>query len=171
LASTTPRRGRPSARAVPSTAAADADRHVDDLVEERARGRARDSPFHRRSRVAIGAGFVVYPPLSMRAWVGHDASRPSAVVLARALGARDLVLAARTLGSMSSTPALRRWLAGALVADAADFAVTLSARGRSRRSAGRSSCRSRAWPSGSARPRSRRLTSSIIGAPERNSLR
>jgi len=78
-------------------------------------------------RAAIGAGFVAYPPLSMRAWLGRDASRPSAVVLARALGARDLVLAAGTLGSMSNTPALRRWLAGAVVADGADFAATLAA--------------------------------------------
>lgn len=78
-------------------------------------------------RIAIGAGFVAYPPLSMRPWLGRDASRPSAVLLARALGARDLVLAAGTLASIPNTAALRRWLAGALVADGADLAVTLAA--------------------------------------------
>ena len=38
-------------------------------------------------RVAIGAGFIAYPPLSMRPWLGRDASRASAVLLSRALGA------------------------------------------------------------------------------------
>jgi len=83
--------------------------------------------FTAAGRVAIGAGFVAYPGLSMRPWLGRDASRASAMLLARALGARDLVLGAGTFGSLSDTPALRRWLTAALVADGADLAATLAA--------------------------------------------
>lgn len=80
------------------------------------------------ARVAFGAGFIAYPPLTMRGWIGRDASRPSAVLLARALGARDLVLGAGTLASLADRSALRRWLAAGLVADGTDFAVTLAER-------------------------------------------
>jgi hypothetical protein len=77
-------------------------------------------------RVAIGAGFVAYPPISMRSWIGSDARRPGAVLLARALGARDLVIGAGTLASLSDRRALSAWLRGALAADATDLALTLA---------------------------------------------
>ena len=78
-------------------------------------------------RVAIGAAFVAYPPLSMRTWLGRDAARPTAVVLARALGARDVVLGAGTLASIGDEHQLQRWLAAATVADGVDLAATLAA--------------------------------------------
>jgi hypothetical protein len=84
--------------------------------------------FMAASRVAIGAGFVVQPGLAMRPWLGREASRPATVLLARALGARDLVLAAGALSALGERDSLRRWLAAALVADGTDFAVTLAAR-------------------------------------------
>ena len=77
-------------------------------------------------RVAIGAGFVAYPPVSMRSWIGLDARRPGAVLLARALGARDLVIGVGTLTNLSDRRALSAWLRGALAADAADLALTLA---------------------------------------------
>jgi len=61
----------------------------------------------------------------MRPWLGRDADRPAVRLLARALGARDLVLGVGTLSALGDRRSLRRWLHAALVADAADFAVTL----------------------------------------------
>lgn len=79
-------------------------------------------------RVTMGAAFLAYPPLTMRAWLGRDASRPTATLLARALGARDMVIGAGTLTTLGERSSLRRWLAAALAADAADLAVTYAER-------------------------------------------
>ena len=79
-------------------------------------------------RFAIGAAFVACPQLTMRPWIGANARRPGAVLLARALGARDLVLAAGTLAALGGGgDALRPWLRGALAADAVDLVLTLAA--------------------------------------------
>ncbi|HUE28614.1 MAG TPA: hypothetical protein VMP89_17705 [Solirubrobacteraceae bacterium] len=89
--------------------------------------RARDlARFTAICRLAIGAGFVAYPPLSMRSWIGSDARRPGAILLARALGARDLVIGVGTLASLADRRALSPWLRGALAADATDLALTLA---------------------------------------------
>lgn len=77
-------------------------------------------------RIAIGGGFLAQPKLSMRPWIGRDARRPSAQLLARALGTRDLVLGIGTLGA-DEPRSLRRWLMAALVADAADLLLTIGA--------------------------------------------
>ena len=74
-------------------------------------------------RVAIGAAFIAQPELWMRPWIGRDADRPTARLLARALGARDVVLGLGTLQSGD-----RRWLAAALAADTADLLLTLAER-------------------------------------------
>jgi hypothetical protein len=76
-------------------------------------------------RLGIGAGLVAWPRLLTSAWVGDDAGRVSAQVLTRALGMRDLVIGAGTLGSAGDEQ--QRWLTAALVADATDLAVTLGA--------------------------------------------
>jgi hypothetical protein len=76
-------------------------------------------------RIGIGAGFVAYPGLAMRPWLGSEAGRPAVKLLARALGARDLVLGVGTMSALEDGLSLRRWLRAALVADAADFLVTL----------------------------------------------
>jgi len=80
-------------------------------------------------RLAIGAGFVTYPPLTMRTWIGADARRPGAVLLARALGARDLVIGVGTLANLNDQRARTAWLTGALAADSTDLALTLAGRG------------------------------------------
>jgi hypothetical protein len=74
-------------------------------------------------RVVIGGAFVAQPEVCIRPWIGRDAERPAARLLARALGARDVVIGLGTLRS-----AERRWLAGALAADAADLLLTVAAR-------------------------------------------
>lgn len=75
------------------------------------------------ARIAIGTAFIAQPQLWMRPWIGRDAARPTARLLARALGARDVVLG---IGALRNTD--RRWLAAGLTADAADLALTLAAR-------------------------------------------
>ena len=79
-------------------------------------------------RLAIGAGFVAYPPLTMRAWIGSDARRPAATLLARALGVRDLIIGTGTLAQLEDPSALAAWLRGALAADTADLLLTLYGR-------------------------------------------
>ncbi|HWE13594.1 MAG TPA: hypothetical protein VG365_08790 [Solirubrobacteraceae bacterium] len=76
-------------------------------------------------RLGLGAGLVARPGLLTSVWVGPDAERGSSQVLARALGIRDLVIAAGTLGSTGDEQ--QRWLTAALIADATDLAVTLGA--------------------------------------------
>jgi hypothetical protein len=78
-------------------------------------------------RIAIGAGFVLSPGVSMRSWLGPEAGRPAVKLLARALGARDLVLGVGALATERKAAALRGWLAAALVADATDFLATAAA--------------------------------------------
>lgn len=100
---------------------------------------ARDlARFTALARVAIGGAFLAYPPWFMRPWIGADARRPGAVLLARAVGARDLVLAAGTLANLSAGASnLRPWLCGALAADATDLALTLADSGSAVPAAGR----------------------------------
>ena len=62
----------------------------------------------------------------MRAWIGDDARRASAVLLARVVGARDLIIAAGTLAHLDEPDALRSWLFAAAAADAADMLLTLA---------------------------------------------
>jgi len=79
-------------------------------------------------RVAIGAALVVAPKLVGTSWVGEDASRGSAQVLARALGVRDMamgLIALHTAAHPQVGPRWQRTLAGC---DAVDLAGTLLAR-------------------------------------------
>jgi hypothetical protein len=89
--------------------------------------RARDlARFTALCRLAIGAGFVSCPSLTMRPWIGDDAARPAATLLARAVGARDVVIAVGTLANLDGDGgSLQPWLAGGLAADATDLTVTL----------------------------------------------
>jgi hypothetical protein len=78
-------------------------------------------------RIAIGAGAILDPRRALGPWIGGDADRPASAVLARALGARDLVIGAGTLRSLHDADALRPWLGAAVVADGVDFSATLAA--------------------------------------------
>jgi hypothetical protein len=78
-------------------------------------------------RIALGAGLMLAPGLAARVWVGRDASRTGAKVLASALGARDVALGVGLLVALESDGPARGWLEGAALADAVDFAATLAA--------------------------------------------
>jgi hypothetical protein len=78
-------------------------------------------------RMALGAGLLFAPALAGRNWVGDDADRPGAKVLASAMGARDVALGAGLLWALSRDEPAHAWLVGAAVADATDFAATLAA--------------------------------------------
>jgi len=79
-------------------------------------------------RIAIGAGLVLAPRLSTRPWIGEDAGRPGAKVLARAMGARDLVIGAIALHTLGNAQVAPRWQKAGAAVDAVDLAATLAAR-------------------------------------------
>jgi hypothetical protein len=84
------------------------------------------------NRISFGAGLILAPGLYARTWVGGDAAREDTTkVLARALGARDLVLGAGGLLALreGDTERARRWFAAQGVTDAVDLVATLAARG------------------------------------------
>ncbi len=80
--------------------------------------------FNALGRAAIGVIAIADPQRMLEPWIGSDADRTTNKVLGRALGARDLVLAAGTLRSMDDADALRPWIAAATLADCVDFAAT-----------------------------------------------
>src|ERR687892_2027570 len=79
-------------------------------------------------RFLFGVAFIARPMLMERAWIGKQARVPGAQLLARAVGARDLVLG---LGGLQALPrddgSARPWLAAAAVCDAVDFGATWAA--------------------------------------------
>jgi hypothetical protein len=76
-------------------------------------------------RLLIGSGFLISPQTTMRPWIGRDATRATGQLLARVVGTRDVVLA---VGTLTARESQRRWLAAALVADAADTLLTIQSR-------------------------------------------
>lgn len=78
-------------------------------------------------RVGVGAGLVAAPGFAGRVWVGPDADGPGAKVFARAIGARDVLLGARTIAAVRSAREARQWLVSGYAADAADVAATVIA--------------------------------------------
>src|SRR3954447_14832490 len=78
-------------------------------------------------RVCVGAGLVAAPGFAGRVWVGPDADGPGAKVFARAIGARDLLLGARTITAVRGEREAKHWIASGWAADAADALATLVA--------------------------------------------
>ncbi len=81
-------------------------------------------------RLAIGAGLLAWPEPIGRAWIGEDAERAGAQLLARAVGVRDLILGALTLHVIDRPGVAYRTVATCAVADAVDCAATLAVRQR-----------------------------------------
>jgi hypothetical protein len=84
------------------------------------------------NRISFGVGLVLVPGLYARTWVGSDAAGEDATrVLARALGARDLVLGAGGLLALQDgdVERSRRWFAAQGLTDAVDLGAALAARG------------------------------------------
>jgi hypothetical protein len=79
-------------------------------------------------RFLFGVAFIAEPKLMERAWIGKQARLPGAQLLARAVGARDLVLGLGGLQAVSRDDgSARPWMAAAGVCDAVDFGATLAA--------------------------------------------
>lgn len=79
-------------------------------------------------RFVFGVAFIVEPKLMDRAWIGKQARLPGAQLLARAVGARDLVLGLGGLQSLARADgSARPWLAAASVCDTVDLGATLAA--------------------------------------------
>jgi hypothetical protein len=76
-------------------------------------------------RLAFGAALVAAPDKVAARWIGADASRAPVKIVLRAVGARDIALAAGTLASLRNEDALRLWLGGALASDVCDVISTL----------------------------------------------
>lgn len=80
------------------------------------------------ARVGLGSAALVAPLVVTRPWVGGSADTPSARLLARTLGGRDLALGVGTLRALSrSDEEARPWVALAGVADAVDALSTVMA--------------------------------------------
>lgn len=79
-------------------------------------------------RAVLGVAAIAAPGLPARPWVGRHSTLPTAHVLARALGARDLVLGVGALRALA-TPgeSMAPWLAAGGLADAVDAAATFRA--------------------------------------------
>jgi hypothetical protein len=82
------------------------------------------------NRLLFGVGYLVAPKRLASGWVGKAGTKDASTVLTRALGARDLVLAAGALIAMraGTRDQARAWFAAQAVADGADLAATVLAR-------------------------------------------
>jgi hypothetical protein len=76
-------------------------------------------------RVLFGVAMLAVPGQVTRAWVG--AEDPPAVVLARCLGGRDIVIGAGLALAAGRGGDARLWLAGGVLADTVDGIATLAA--------------------------------------------
>jgi hypothetical protein len=76
-------------------------------------------------RVLFGVAMLAVPGQVTRAWVGAEDA--PAVVLARCLGGRDIVLGAGLALAAGRGGAPRPWLAGGVLADTVDGIATLAA--------------------------------------------
>jgi hypothetical protein len=78
-------------------------------------------------RLGIGGALVVAPQFATRLWIGPGTEGAGTRVLARAIGARDVVLGYRTLQAVRSGEPAAGWLELGAMADAADTVAGLLA--------------------------------------------
>ena len=79
-------------------------------------------------RFVFGIAFIAEPKLMERAWIGKQARVPGAQLLARAVGARDLVLGLGGLQALNRDDgSARPWLGAGAICDAVDFGATAAA--------------------------------------------
>lgn len=84
-------------------------------------------------RLGIGTALVAAPRFAGGVWIGENAGGKGIDVFARAIGARDVVLGARTLAAVRAEGPARHWLKLGFAADAADaFATALAFKSLSR---------------------------------------
>lgn len=82
---------------------------------------------HALGRVAIGSALTVQPARAGALWVGSDARRPAARVLAAAMGARDAAIGAAILTALQRGGDARPLVAGGVVSDFVDLVATVRA--------------------------------------------
>ena len=81
------------------------------------------------TRAAVGAGFLTLPRTTAAAWVGDTtAAQPGVDILARALGARELILGTGLMLALVRGRPVKGWLMAGVAADVADAAVSVAAR-------------------------------------------
>jgi hypothetical protein len=79
-------------------------------------------------RFVFGVAFIANPKLMDRAWIGKQARLPGAQLLARAVGARDLVLGLGGLQALTRDDgSARPWLGAGAICDGVDFGATWTA--------------------------------------------
>jgi hypothetical protein len=78
-------------------------------------------------RIAIGAGLLAAPRLSLGMWIGREAAPPAVAAVGRALGIREIVLGAMLLHTIDRPRVGARWLRAVAACDGVDFAATLAA--------------------------------------------
>ena len=78
-------------------------------------------------RSGVGLALLAVPGLVAGIWVGRDARSSGTRVVARALGARELALGLGTLRALGGQGDVRTWAGAGVIADAVDFAITLTA--------------------------------------------
>ena len=79
-------------------------------------------------RAAIGAAALILPELLLRPWIGADEAAATGAKLAgRALGGRDLALAAGPFLAMRHDAPVRGWVEGGMLSDLCDTVATLIA--------------------------------------------
>ena len=79
-------------------------------------------------RLVLGVGLLTLPAPMLRIWTGRDGDRAGAQVLARAMGARDIGLAAGTLLAPRRGDSAKPWLLAGALSDAVDLVATWTAR-------------------------------------------
>ena len=78
-------------------------------------------------RIAIGAGLLAAPRLTLGMWLGRSAADRAVAPVGRALGAREVLLGAMALHTLDRPQVAARWLRMLAACDAVDLAATLAA--------------------------------------------
>ncbi len=79
-------------------------------------------------RIAIGAGLLAVPRISLAMWIGRDAADRAVAPVGRALGIREVVLGAMLLHTLDRPQVGARWLRALAACDGVDLLATIAAR-------------------------------------------
>jgi len=82
---------------------------------------------HARTRIGLGAAFVLFPGLAGRMWIGSPAATRPVKVLARAFGARDLAIGLGIVIALDRGTPVRGWIEAGALSDAIDTGASLLA--------------------------------------------
>jgi hypothetical protein len=87
-----------------------------------------------RGRIVTGLAFLILPGLTLRLMFGRRASTPTARVMARMFGAREVVLGVGTVTSVKERTQDAEWVSASAVVDAVDGLAMAFSPGVPRRS-------------------------------------